>query len=92
MEKFLERGGTNQWKREAREDRGRDIIEEWAKAYREKPQKGRKDKIDKSRSAKEYKRWITEERSKYLDEKGKGKKLKAIARLRCCNEWEKDRY
>ncbi|KMQ83070.1 hypothetical protein RF55_21021 [Lasius niger] len=41
---------------------------------------------------KEYKKWKTVERPKYLRKKGKGKRLKTIARFRCCNEWRGDEY
>jgi len=52
----------------------------------------RRKKIEESKSAKEYKKWIQEERPRYLKTKGKGKKIKTIARFRCCNEWSGDKY
>jgi len=92
MERMYQEGGREQWEWEARDDRGENIIEEWMGNRREENKKERRKKIEESKSAKEYKRWLTEEKPKYLEIKGKGKKIRTIARFRCCNEWRGNRY
>lgn len=49
-------------------------------------------KIKESNSAKDYKKWMSERRPRYLEMKGKKNKVKMIARFRCCNEWKGERY
>lgn len=38
------------------------------------------------------KKWILEGKPRYLELKGNNKKIKMIARFRCCNEWKGERY
>lgn len=58
----------------------------------EKQLEERKNKIEKSVLAKEYKRWKRVERAKYLGQKGKEKRLKTLVRFRCCNELRGNKY
>ncbi|EZA55106.1 hypothetical protein X777_05361 [Ooceraea biroi] len=60
--------------------------------YRERKLEERRRKVEESKSTKEYKRWKTEGRARYLDQKGKGRKIKTIARFRCGNKWKGNRY
>lgn len=48
--------------------------------------------MERSKSTKEYNRWKTNKRAKYLEWKEKGTKLKTIARFRCGNEWKGNKY
>lgn len=56
MKELYEAGGTRRWEREAKEDKGINTIEEWMEKYKEKQLEERKNKIEKSVLAKEYKR------------------------------------
>lgn len=81
MKELYEAGGTSRWEREAKEDKGINTVEEWMEKYKEKQLEKRKNKIEKSVLAKEYKRWKGVGRAiysgqKYLGQKGKGKRLK----------------
>lgn len=76
MEELYEAGGTSRWEREAKEEKGINTVEEWMEKYKEKQLEERKNKIEKSVLAKEYKRWKGVGRAKYLGQKGKGKRLK----------------
>lgn len=92
MKNMQREGGLNGWEREAAEDKGEDTIGRWRKTYKEKKDQERWKKIKDSRSAKDYQRWMIENRPKYLEMKGKKNKVKTIARFRCCNEWRGERY
>jgi len=92
MKELYEARGTSRWEREAKEDKGINTVEEWMKKYKEKQLEERKNKIEKSVLAKEYKRWKGVGRAKYLGQKGKGKRLKTLARFRCCNKWRGNKY
>lgn len=76
MEELYEAGGTSRWEREAKEDKGINTVEEWIEKQKENLLEERKNKIEKSVLAKEYKRWKGVGRAKYLGQKGKGKRLK----------------
>lgn len=64
MQKLYEDGVTNQWKRETREDKGKNTIEEWINKYSARIQEERENKVRNTKSAKEYTKWKTEGRSK----------------------------
>lgn len=92
MKKLYLEGGTHKWEREAMEDKGLDSIRIWCKTYSKKKNEERQKKIKESKSSKDYQRWKIEGRPKYLEMKGKKKKIMMIARFRCCNEWRGERY
>jgi len=92
MELLYKEGGHEHWEWEAKDDKGENIIDEWMGNMKKKKMEERMKKIEDSKSAKEYKKWRQEERPRYLKIKGKGKKIKTIARFRCCNEWTGDKY
>lgn len=79
IKKLHLKGGTHEWEREAMEDKGLDSIGKWRKVYSGGKEEKKRKKIKKSRSAKDYQKWMLEERPRK-------------ARFRCCNEWRGDRY
>lgn len=91
MKNLYQKGGTQKWEREAMEDRGLDL-EIWRKTYKGKKDEERLKNIIESKSAKDYQRWMSEKRPKYLEIKGRKNKITMIARFRCCNEWRGERY
>lgn len=92
MKKPHLKGGTHKWEREAMEDKGLNSIGKWRKVYSGGKEKKKRKKIKESRSANDYQKWMLEERPRYLEIKGSKKKVRMIARFRCCNEWRGDRY
>lgn len=85
MKKLLQEGEYKNGKKAA-ENGGQDSIEAWRKAFKENKDKKRWKKIKESNSAKDYRKWMLERRPKYLEIKGKKKKIKMIVRFRCCND------
>lgn len=74
-------GGMQKWEREAAEDKGKDAIGLWRKAFKESKDKRRMEKIMESKSAKDYRRWWLDRSPRYLKLKGNKNKGRMIARF-----------
>jgi len=57
MESLYKEGGHEHWEWEAKDDKGENI-DEWMENMKKKKIEVRRKKIEKSKSAKEYKKWI----------------------------------
>lgn len=85
MQRFYEDGNTNKWEMEAKRTQDRRLLMNGQKREKKKVRRG---KIEETRSARDYRNGMVEEKLKYLIQKGKEKKLKMLARFRCCNKWK----
>jgi len=89
---MLERANVKRWELEAKDDKGENTIEAWKKGAEENEEKIREEKLRNSTYGREYNKWREENLPKYLEEKGKMRKIKTIARFRLCNEWRASKY